>query len=65
MRPQIAPVTAVTGGTSESKPDAGSDIGADPTVPQKPITTADQAGAAILTVICAIMVVGGSVWLIM
>lgn len=64
MRADIVPKTAVTGGTSESKPDAGTE--SDPTelLHTSPITTGDQAGAAILTILCAIIIVGGSVWLV-
>jgi hypothetical protein len=65
VNPQIAPKTADTGGTSQSDPDAGTDINASPIIEHSPITTADKAGAAILTLVCAGIIVGGSVWLIM
>lgn len=64
MSPAIAPKTANTGGTSQSDPNAGTDANAAPMPKQDPITTADKAGAAILTLMAAGVVVGGSVWLI-
>ena len=65
MHPEIAPKTAVTGGTSKSDPNAGSDANDSPIIQQDKITTADKAGAAILTLVAAVVIVGGSVWLIM
>ena len=65
IHPDIAPKTAGTGGTSVSDPGAGSDVGSGPAVVQSPITTADKAGAAILTLVAVGVVVGGSVWIIM
>ena len=65
IHPEIAPKTANTGGTSESDPDAGTDANAAPIPKLAPITTADKAGAAILTLLCAGIIVGGSVWIIM
>ncbi|EXJ69964.1 uncharacterized protein A1O5_07037 [Cladophialophora psammophila CBS 110553] len=64
IHPAIVPKTAVTGGTSESDPNAGTDADANP-VQYSPITTADRAGAGILTVLCIGIIVGGSAWIIM
>ncbi|EXJ60839.1 hypothetical protein A1O7_04992 [Cladophialophora yegresii CBS 114405] len=65
VNPSIAPKTADTGGTSQSDPDAGTDANASPIIDHSPITTGDKAGAAILTLLCVGVIVGGSVWLIM
>jgi mannan endo-1,6-alpha-mannosidase len=45
---RTGPVTAKTGGTSQGDPSAGSESD-DVTKPFKPLTTADKAGAGILT----------------
>lgn len=60
----IAPKTANTGGTSESDPNAGSDVNTDPAVEHSPITTKDKAGASILTVLFILVIIGGGVWII-
>lgn len=58
------PITAKTGGTSVSQPDAGS-TGSDPTtagqdaVYTRTITTGDKAGAAIMTILALAIVAGG------
>jgi mannan endo-1,6-alpha-mannosidase len=59
-----APLTSSSGGTSKGDPNAGS---GDITTPDgvKPITTADRAGAGILTAIVAAIVVSGLVWVSM
>ncbi|UNI20931.1 Mannan endo-1,6-alpha-mannosidase [Purpureocillium takamizusanense] len=49
-KPVPAPVTSKTGGTSEGNPNAGSG-GDDFQKEEKPITTADRAGAGILTAV--------------
>ncbi|KUI60162.1 Mannan endo-1,6-alpha-mannosidase DCW1 [Cytospora mali] len=59
-----APVTSSTGGTSPGNFDAGSsDIGRTDSFTaldmMKPITTADRAGAYILTIIALVFIVGG------
>jgi mannan endo-1,6-alpha-mannosidase len=64
-RGDIAPKSLRTGATSESDPDAGNDAADDPTVIRKPITTADKAGAAILTILMVAMVVGGAIWMVL
>ncbi|CAG9940459.1 unnamed protein product [Clonostachys rosea f. rosea IK726] len=59
-------LTSHTGGTSESDPGAGSeDIGRNkpPAWADKPITTADRAGAIILTIIVIAAMLAGAVWL--
>lgn len=65
MNAAIAPKTANTGGTSKSDPDAGTDSNAAPIPTQSTITTADKAGAAILTLLCIGVIIGGSVWIIL
>jgi mannan endo-1,6-alpha-mannosidase len=65
MHPEIAPKTANNGGTSQSDPGAGSDIGSSPVIEHSEITTADRAGAAILTIVVIGVIVGGSVWIIL
>ena len=60
----LTPKSTSTGATSESNPNAGSQAPADPTSLRSKITTADKAGAAILTLIAAAIVIGGAVWLV-
>ena len=57
-----APLTLATGATSKSDPSAG--IGSDDSGGLKPITTADRAGAGILTVTFFGMLFSGTYWLI-
>ena len=61
----IAPLSANTGGTSKSDPNAGTDVNTSPTVKQSPITTKDKAGAGILTILIIVGIIGGGVWIIM
>ncbi|VUC30348.1 unnamed protein product [Clonostachys rosea] len=58
-------LTSSTGGTSQSDPGAGSeDIGRNkPAWADKPVTTADRAGAAILTILVIVSMLAGAVWL--
>jgi hypothetical protein len=65
IRPEITPKSANTGGTSKSDPDAGSDHAGEPPTVLEPVTTADRAGAGIVTVIGVVFIVGGSIWLIL
>jgi mannan endo-1,6-alpha-mannosidase len=59
-----APLTAGSGGTSQGNPSAGSGVATGPSgVVTEKITTADKAGAGILTVLVIFGVVGGSWWL--
>ena len=59
------PVTKDTGGTSKGNPSAGSGTAQTPTGVVKKITTADRAGAGILTILIICAIVGGSLWIIM
>lgn len=58
------PVTEGSGGTSKGNPSAGttSDIGPGDLHAQ-PVTTADRVGAAILTVLICLVVMGGAWWI--
>lgn len=60
----LMPLSLRTGATSKSDPNAGSQAPTDPTANRTPITTADRAGAGILTVLMLAVVVGGAVWLV-
>lgn len=64
-RPELAPLTQNTGATSKSDPGAGVGAPIDPTQHYKKITTADKAGAAILTVLVCGIAIGGAVWLML
>lgn len=59
-----APVTANAGGTSKGDPNAGSSGTADPTA-LKPLTTADKAGAGIITVLFIIGALGGTAFMVL
>ena len=60
----MAPLSQKSGAKSESNPNAGqTQPGNNLTL--KPITTADKAGAAILTIIICIGMVGGMVWIVL
>lgn len=64
INPSMAPLTAESGATSKGNPSAGSGAASGPSgVVTTPITTADKAGAGILTVLVIGGVVGGSLWL--
>ena len=65
IQPNMAPLSANTGGTSKSDPNAGTDSNSSPTVKESPITTKDKAGAGILTILLIVGVIGGGVWIIM
>lgn len=59
-----APVTDDAGGTSKGNPNAGSvPQKPDPKSLMKPITTADRAGAGILTIMMAVGIGGSAGWL--
>lgn len=58
-----APVTETTGGISVGDPTAGGGKSEDPST-QKPITTSDKAGAAILTILVVVPMVAGSLWMV-
>ena len=59
-----SPVTGSTGGTSESDPNAGTSADDSAIRAAKPVTTADKAGAAILTLLLGGLTIGGAVWLV-
>ena len=58
-----APFTSDTGGTSEGNPNAGSKDGGKIEQP-RPITTADRAGAGILTLLVVFTILGGAWWMV-
>ncbi|KIX01833.1 uncharacterized protein Z518_09560 [Rhinocladiella mackenziei CBS 650.93] len=59
----MRPLTLRTGAKSQSDPNAGSTAPSLPRVNEEPITTKDKAGAAILTVLMAVSIIGGAIWL--
>jgi mannan endo-1,6-alpha-mannosidase len=59
-----APVTQNSGGTSKGDPSAGSGGTKDPTV-LKPLTTADKAGAGIITFLFIAGAIGGTVFMLL
>ena len=62
IEPDMAPLTLNTGAQSESNPNTG--IQGPVLNELSPITTADRAGAAIMTILVVVFVVGGAVWLV-
>ncbi|KIW17659.1 hypothetical protein PV08_04854 [Exophiala spinifera] len=64
MTENMRPLTLRTGATSKSDPNAGVDAPSNPAATREPITTADKAGAGILTVLVICVMVGGSAWLV-
>lgn len=66
ITPGMVPLTSSTGGNSTSDPGAGSDAPHNPDdeFKRNPITTADRAGAAVLTIIVIGAIVGISVWIV-
>lgn len=63
----MVPLSADTGGSSKSDPNAGNDAPHNPDdeFKKKPITTGDKTGAAILTILIIGAVVGLSVWIVL
>jgi len=61
----MIPLTANTGGTSTSDPNAGNDAPHNPEDQFTKITTGDRAGAAILTILVIGAVVGLSLWIVL
>lgn len=61
----MVPLTANTGGTSKSDPNAGNDAPHNPEDQFSKITTADRAGAAILTILIIGAIIGLSVWIVL
>ena len=64
ISPNMVPLSQRTGATSQSNPDAGGDVSTESGPTFKPITTADKAGASILTILAIALVVGGTAWII-
>jgi hypothetical protein len=60
----LTPKSTATGATSQGDPNAGSEAPKSPTALRSKITTGDKAGAAILTLLAAIIVIGGAIWLV-
>lgn len=66
MNQGLVPKSAASGGTSQSDPGAGGDAnGQAPDIQFSRITTADKAGAAILTILVVVSLVGGGIWIIL
>ena len=63
----MVPLTANTGGSSKSDPNAGNDAPHTPEDEFKkhPITTGDRAGAAILSILIIGAIIGISVWIVL
>lgn len=57
------PLTLKSGGTSKSDPDAGSESPSTP-MHEEPIGAGDKAGAAILTIVVLVGIMGGGAWLV-
>lgn len=60
----MVPLTASTGGTSTSDPGAGGDASHTPSEFSK-LTTADRAGAGILTFLAIVFIIGLSIWIVL
>lgn len=61
----MAPLSQKTGATSTSNPSAGEENNNKGTVTFKPITTADKAGAAILTILVCVGLIGSMIWIVL
>ena len=63
-----APVTAAKGGTSVGNPSAGGSTANENPVTEatlgRTITTADKAGAGILTALSLVMIIGATWWMV-
>lgn len=62
---QMVPLSEKTGATSSSNPGAGDDLNVHKPITFAPITTADKAGAAILTILVCVALVGSMVWIVL
>ncbi|KAH0845801.1 Mannan endo-1,6-alpha-mannosidase DCW1 [Fonsecaea pedrosoi] len=60
----LMPKSTRTGATSKSDPNAGSTAPTNPAALRDNITTGDKAGAGILTLLMAALVIGAAVWLV-
>ncbi|KAF1348627.1 glycoside hydrolase [Delphinella strobiligena] len=58
------PVTNSTGGTSQGNPSAGTGGNSNPLEPADRITTADKAGAGIITAMILVSLLGGAWWMV-
>lgn len=67
LTPAMAPLTLSNGGNSASNPNAGLSAPHNPEeeLARNPITTADRAGAAILTIMVIALVIGSAIWLVL
>ena len=61
----MAPLSKKTGATSSSDPNAGNNIDVAKPITFAPITTADKAGAAILTILVCVGLVGSMIWIVL
>lgn len=63
----MVPLTASTGGSSKSDPNAGNDAAHNPEdeFKKKPITGGDRAGAAILSILIIGVIIGLSIWIVL
>lgn len=64
IKKATAPVSSTTGGTSQGDPSAGTGGDSDPSEPTSVITTADRAGAGIVTGVLVIFTICGGYFLI-
>lgn len=64
MTDAMAPLSQKTGATSSSDPNAGANLNSPKPITFSPITTADKAGAAILTILVCVALVGSMVWIV-
>lgn len=60
----LTPKSSSTGATSKPDPNAGSSAPSNPAALTDKITTGDKAGAAILTLLAVVIILGGAAWLV-
>lgn len=63
-RPELVPLSRSTGARSASNPNAGSQVPIDPAANRDRITTADRAGAGILTVLVIVLFIATAIILV-
>lgn len=63
-RPELNPLSHSTGAKSSSDPNAGSQVPIDPAASRDRITTADRAGAGILTVLIIALFISTAIILV-
>jgi mannan endo-1,6-alpha-mannosidase len=61
----MVPLSTKTGATSQGNPDAGAGTGKSQPITFAPITTGDKAGAAILTIIVSVAIIGSMIWIVL